>query len=205
VAAASAPAPVRAPSPVPPGVAGAAACTSRGPNGQCLAYSAANGGIALVCREQNADGECLGYQQSYTVSTACAQLGTGGQCLTYGTSPPINPPPGGAGQTTALCLEHNAAGQCSRYSNSAAPDPTTLSLTAQVAGTATTLTWTTLPTAATYEVLRCATAQIANCTTVSQSGSTSYPLVTRQNYWYAVRARGADGQVLATSAFLGPL
>ena len=204
-AAPSARAPVRAPSPVPPGVTGATACTSRGPNGQCLAYSAANGGIALVCREQNADGECLGYQQSYTVNTACAQYGTGGQCLTYGTSPAVNPPPGGAAQTTALCLERNAVGQCSRYSNAAAPDPSTISLTAQVAGSATTLTWTTFPAAATYEVLRCATPQIANCGTVSQSGSTSYPLTNRQNYWYAVRARGADGQVLATSTFLGPL
>src|SRR3954447_8750850 len=43
-------APVRAPSPVPPGVTGGTACTSRGPSGQCLAYSAANGGIALACR-----------------------------------------------------------------------------------------------------------------------------------------------------------
>ena len=49
-----------------------------------------------------------------TVSTACAQYGAGGQCLAFGTSPAANPPPGGAAQTTALCLEYNAVGQCNR-------------------------------------------------------------------------------------------
>jgi hypothetical protein len=85
------------------------------------------------------------------------------------------------------------------------PSPSTINLTVQDTGTASVLTWAALPTASTYEVLRCATPQIANCSAISQSGTTSFRLPTRQNYWYAVRARGANGQVLATSNFLGPL
>ncbi len=206
---ATAPAPRAAPRPAAsaPSTAptGGSVCTNRAPSGSCLAYSAASGGIGMVCSEQNADGDCVAYVQSYTVSTACAQYGSGGQCLTYGTSPAVNPPPGGAGQTTALCMEYNAAGQCNRYSGAAVEGPTTLTLTAQVAGSGSTLTWSTLPAASTYEVLRCATPQLGNCSPISQAGTTSYPLPTRQNYWYAVRARGADGQVLTTSNFMGPL
>jgi hypothetical protein len=159
----------------------------------------------MVCSQQTAEGECAAWAQSYTVTTACARYGEGGQCLAFGTSPAVNPPPGGAAQTTALCLEYNASGQCNRYSGQPLPDPTGIRLTAQQAGTAISLTWSTLPAAATYELLRCPTAQLGNCSTVAQAGATSYTLPTRQNYWYAVRARGADGQVLATSNLLGPL
>src|SRR5437764_584830 len=116
---------------VPPGVTGGTVCTSRGPSGACLAYSAANGAVGMVCSEQTAEGECAAWAQSYTVSTACAQYGAGGQCLAFGTSPAANPPPGGAAQTTALCLEYNAVGQCNRYSAQPVPDPTTIQLTAQ--------------------------------------------------------------------------
>jgi hypothetical protein len=108
-------------------------------------------------------------------------------------------------QTTALCLGYNAVGQCTHYTNSAVPEPTAVRLTVQAAGSGTVLSWSTLPAATTYEVLRCATAQLTNCSPVTQSGATSYRLSTRQNYWYAIRARGADGQVLTTSNLLGPL
>jgi hypothetical protein len=190
---------------VPPSVTGGTVCTNRAANGTCLAYTAANGGVAMVCSELTADGECTAYVQSSTVSTACARYGTGGQCLAFSASPAVNPPPGGVAQTTALCLGYNAVGQCTRYSNSAVPEPTSISLTVQAAGSGTVLSWSTLPAATTYEVLRCATAQLTNCSPVTQSGATSYRLSTRQNYWYAVRARDADGQVLATSNLLGPL
>ncbi|HLH24359.1 MAG TPA: hypothetical protein VK066_17695 [Chloroflexota bacterium] len=203
-AAASRAAPRPAPA-APPGVTGASVCTNRAPSGACLAYSAANGGIAMVCSEQSAQGDCTAWTQSYTVTTACAQYGEGGQCLVFGTSPAANPPPGGAAQTTALCLEYNAVGQCNRYAGQPVADPTTIRLTAQMSGTAISLTWSALPAAVSYEVLRCPTAQLGNCSTVAQAGATSFALPTRQNYWYAVRARGADGQVLATSNFLGPL
>ena len=112
----------------------------------------------------------------------------------------------GAAQTTAYCLEDNANGQCNRYSGQTAPEATTIRLTAQQAGTAVSLNWSALLVPATiYELLRCPSAQISNCSTVAQSGATIYTVATRQNYWYAVRARGADGQVLATSNLLGPL
>jgi hypothetical protein len=159
----------------------------------------------MVCSQQTAEGECAAWAQSYTVTTACARYGEGGQCLAFGTSPAVNPPPGGAAQTTALCLEYNAAGQCNRYSGQPTPEPTTIRLTAQQAGTAISLTWSTLPAAASYELLRCPSAQLGNCSTVAQAGATTYTLPSRQNYWYAVRARGTNGQVLATSNLLGPL
>jgi hypothetical protein len=190
---------------VPPSVTGGTVCTTRAANGTCLAYTAANGGVAMVCSEFTADGECTAYVQSSTVSTACARYGTGGQCLAFSASPAVNPPPGGVAQTTALCLGYNAVGQCTRYSNSAVPEPTSISLTVQAAGSGGVLSWSTLPAATTYEVLRCATAQLANCSPVSQTGTTTYRLSTRQNYWYAIRARSADGQVLTTSNLLGPL
>jgi hypothetical protein len=188
-----------------PSVTGGSVCTSRAPGGACLAYSAASGGIGMVCSEQNAQGECTAWAQSYSVNTACAQYGEGGQCLVPGTSPAANPPPGGAGQTTAVCLGYNSLGQCTRYGGQPVPDPTGIRLSAQQSGTAAMLTWSTFPGATTYELLRCPAAQITNCSTIFQSGATSYTLPTRQNYWYVVRARGADGQPLATSNLLGPL
>lgn len=190
---------------IPPSVTSGSVCTNRAANGTCLAYTAANGGVAMVCSELTAEEECATYVQSATVSTACARYGTGGQCLAFSASPAVNPPPGGVAQPTALCLQYNAVGQCSRYSNSAVPEATTVSLTVQAAGGGAVLSWSTLPAATTYEVLRCATAQLANCSPVTQTGTTTYRLSTRQNYWYAIRARGADGQVLTTSNLLGPL
>jgi hypothetical protein len=190
---------------IPPSVTGGTVCTNRAANGTCLAYTAANGGVAMVCSELTADEECAAYVQSSTVSTACARYGTGGQCLAYSASPAVNAPPGGAAQPTALCLQYNAVGQCSRYSNSATPEPTSISLTVQAVGSGGVLSWSTLPAATTYEVLRCATAQLTNCSPVTQTGTTTYRLSTRQNNWYAIRARSADGQVLTTSSLLGPL
>jgi hypothetical protein len=188
-----------------PGVTGGTVCTTRGPSGACLAYTAANGGVGMVCTEQSTEGECAAWGQSYTVTSACTRYGEGGQCLAFGTSPAVNPPPGGVAQATALCLGYNATGQCSRYSGQPVPDPTTIRLTAQQAGSAISLSWSALPGAATYELLRCPTAQLGNCSTVAQAGTTSFTLSTRQNYWYLVLARGADGQVLVSSNFLGPL
>jgi hypothetical protein len=159
----------------------------------------------MVCTEQSTEGECAAWGQSYTVTSACTRYGEGGQCLAFGTSPAVNPPPGGVAQATALCLGYNATGQCSRYSGQPVPDPTTIRLTAQQAGSAISLSWSALPGAATYELLRCPTAQLGNCSTVAQAGTTSFTLSTRQNYWYLVLARGADGQVLVSSNFLGPL
>ena len=67
------------------------------------------------------------------------------------------------------------------------------------------LRWTTVPSASTYEVLRCPTAHLSNCNAISQASSTAYTLMVRQNHWYVVRARGANGQVLVVSNFLGPM
>jgi hypothetical protein len=192
-------------SPVPGSVVGQSACTHTGANGQCLAYSVANGGGSVACSAFNAAGECVAYGQSSTTASACAQWGPGGQCLAYAISPPVNAPPGGPGSPGGVCLESNAAGQCTRYSGADTPSPTTLHLSAQVSGGMSVLTWTPIPAARVYEVLRCATPQPENCSVVYQAAAQSYTLPHTQNYWYMVRARGADGQTLAISGFLGRL
>jgi hypothetical protein len=192
---------------VPPSIVlGDSVCHQQSPSGQCLAYSVANGGGGMACREIDTQGECVGgYSPSHSVSTACARPGEGGVCLAYATSPPVNSPPGGVGQSTALCVERTAAGQCARYSGGAAPEATVLALSTQLSGGMTTLNWSTIRAAAVYTVLRCATPVLASCSVVTRSTASSYQMPQGQSYYYVVQALDADGRVLATSNLLGRL
>lgn len=154
------------------------------------------------------DGTCIG--RTPLASPTCPQLGPEGQCLPAAARavPPgwVGAPSTAAPANPGVCIQVDASGRCLTYANaSAAPaSGATLVLRAEVSWGLATLTWTPLPGAVTYELLRCVGAGAQSCSSVAVLSGTTYQLPQTANTWYVVQARGANGQVIAISNIVGP-
>jgi len=156
------------------------------------------------------DGSCI--NRIAMPAPTCPQIGPNGQCLPANAA---QQPPGWVGApaqssatpgtgATGLCLQRDATGNCLSSTGSASAAGSPFSLRAETSSGMATLSWSALPGAVTYELLRCSAATGQGCTSVSVLSTTSYQLPQSQNTWYVVQARSGNGQVIGTSNVVGP-
>ncbi len=151
------------------------------------------------------DGSCI--NRMVMPAPTCPQIGPNGQCLpaTAAQQPPgwVGAPAQAPG-TPGACPQHDATGTCPSTSGTSTPANTTFTLRAETSAGMATLSWNTLPGAATYDLLRCPAATGQGCTSVSVLSTTSYQIPQSPNTWYVVQARSGNGQVIGTTNVVGP-
>jgi hypothetical protein len=154
------------------------------------------------------DGSCI--NRAGMAAPTCQQIGPSGQCLS---APPGSQAPGWVGVPSSAstpvvsgagCLQYDAGGRCVTTLPSGNSGSASLVLRQDNTAGSTMLSWSAMPGASSYEVLRCSSSSGQSCNSVTIMNTTSYPIGQSGNAWYVIHARNGAGQTIATSNVLGP-